>query len=72
MGGTMSRGAALAIMLAVLAVIAVSAAVLGSSHQLQSEYAVTYELNGGETVGAAPGSYKSGDYVSLPSAHKDG
>jgi len=59
----MSRGAALAIMLAVLAAIAVSAVALGSSHQSENEYAVTYELDGGDLVGDAPGSYKPGKYV---------
>ena len=68
----MSRGAALAIMLAVLAAIAVSAVALGSSHQSENEYAVTYELDGGDLVGDAPGSYKPGKYVGLPSAAKDG
>ncbi len=40
--------------------LAVFAAVLGPSHQPDSEYAVAYEFNGGDLVGDAPGSYKPG------------
>ncbi len=40
--------------------LAVFAAMLGSSHQLDSECAVAYEFNGGDLAGDAPGSYKPG------------